>query len=83
MIYYAVFRRQKSTYYLRFILPSDLSSPAKETKCNEMPCFLSVTLEQPPTIHIYSVFLLFQVYYFFLDCLILYNIVHAIVFLYC
>ena len=37
MIYYAVFKRTKSTHSLRLILPSGLSSPAKGIKCHEMP----------------------------------------------
>ena len=55
MIHYAVFKRTKSTHYLRLILPSGLLSPAKGAKCNEMPCFLSVTLEQPPNTHLFGI----------------------------
>ena len=40
MIYYAVFKRTKSTHSLRLILPSGLSSPAKGIKCKEMPMAL-------------------------------------------
>ncbi len=37
ILYYAVFKRTKSTHCLRLFLPSGLSSPAKGIKCNEMP----------------------------------------------
>ena len=56
MIYYAVFKRTKTTHSLRPILSSGISSPGKVTKCNEMPCFLSVTLEQPPNTHLFGIF---------------------------
>ena len=56
MIYYAVFKRTKSTHCLRRFLPSGLSSSAKGIKCNEMSCFLSVTLEQSPNTHLFGTF---------------------------
>ena len=69
MIYYAVFKRTKSTHCLRLILPSGLSSSAKGMKCNEMPCFLSVTLEQPPNTDLFGIFSilwLFSTVWFFI-----------------
>ncbi len=81
MIYYAIFKRTKSTHCLcRFLRLSGLSSSAKGIKCNEMPCFLSVTLEQSLQ---YASIRYFFYFMTFLHCLALYNTVHAIVFLYC
>ncbi len=56
MIYYAVFKRTKSTHCLRRFLPSGFSSSAKGIKCKEMPCFLSATLEQSPNTHLFGIF---------------------------
>ena len=56
MIYYAFLSERSQrivcvAFYLRAF-----SSSAKGIKCYEMPCFLSVTLEQPPNTNLFGIF---------------------------